>query len=96
MAYKRKYEFRHRARLQARRAAEAQDQDLAAKTGVKAAMAIGLRIGANYSCTRPEPDHALCYALNNAAIKQAKELEPLLLQCALRMGIELLSELFRK
>jgi hypothetical protein len=52
----------------------AQGEDLARKAVVDAGVALGTRMGANYFCTCPNPNYALCKAFDDSANKQAEKL----------------------
>jgi hypothetical protein len=83
-------------RRQARRAFAAQGNDLASKAFANAIVAIGMRIGANYFCSRPEPDYALCKAFSDAADRQAEKLQNSLLALDVWGGVALIDSIFEK
>jgi hypothetical protein len=96
----RSYSVRHRrhARKYAARdrAIATQGRDLAIKTGVDLAVAWGCRAGANYFCTRPNPDYGLCSAFNNLAEQKKKQADNSALVFGLWGGIVLLAAIFEK
>lgn len=74
MAYHVKYRRNRRlGRMSASQTFAAQGEDLARKFVVDGAVALTARAGANYFCTRPNPDYALCNAFNDAANNQEKK-----------------------
>lgn len=80
MAYHRKYISKYRrqrpvAPMRSRPTFAAQGDDLAKKVVVDGVLALTTRVGANYFCTRPNPDYGLCKAFDDAANKQAEQLQ---------------------
>lgn len=87
--------YRRRARKRAR-AIATQGRDLAIKAGVDLAVAWGCRAGANYFCTRQNPDYALCNAFNDLAEQKKKQADNSVLAFGLWGGIVLLAAIFEK
>ncbi len=74
MAYHSKFRRHGRlAPMSGRQTFAAQGEDLARKFVVDSAVALATRAGANYFCTRPNPDYALCNVFNDVADKQEKK-----------------------
>jgi len=74
MAYHRKSrQHRRLARVSARQTFAAQGEDLAKKALVDGGVALFTGIGANYFCTRRNPDYVLCIASSDFANKQAEK-----------------------
>ena len=74
MAYHSKFRRHGRlAPMSGRQTFAAQGEDLARKFVVDSAVALATRAGANYFCTRPNPDYALCNVFNDVADKQDRQ-----------------------
>ncbi len=82
--------------MSARQTFTAQGEDLARKAVVDAGVALGTRMGANYFCTRPNPDYALCKSFDDAANKQAEKLRDSLLGLGVWGGVALLASLWER
>ena len=87
---------RRLARQSARRTFAAQGEDLARKAVVDFGITLGTRMGANYFCTRPNPDYALCKAFDDAANKQAEKLRDSLAGLGAWGFVALLAAAFEK
>jgi hypothetical protein len=90
------YPITYRRRARSRRTLAAQGDDLAGKAIVDAASALGTRIGANYFCTRPNPDYTLCKAFNDAANRQAEKFRNSLLSLGVWGSVALLASLWER
>ena len=72
----------------------AQADVLARKVVVDAAFALGARLGANYFCTRPNPDYVLCKTFDDVANKEAEKFRNSMLTLGVWGGVAALAALF--
>lgn len=71
MVYHSKCRPRRRlTRMSTQRTFAAQGEDLAKKAVVDTAVALSFRLGANYFCSRPNPEYVICNISDDLANKQ--------------------------
>jgi len=97
MAYHSKYRQRRRfARMSSDQTFAAQGEDLARKAVVDFTSVLVTRAGANYFCTRLNPDYLLCKSFDDAANKQAEKLRDSLAGLGAWGFVALLAAIFER